>query len=142
MYFEEEVIFSQLWNPNKSILYTVLLHLFISCSTYKNPSKHTESCNHLSNLSPFFVSPTRFSTAQGPSCLTSTHRRTPFTAPRASPSRPTVTWQWRTLGTTASRSTATCSRADVPTTPLRALTTTTTQPMYSTGRNDFSNAAV
>lgn len=86
------------------------------------------------------VLPTRCSTAQAPSCPTSTHQQTPFMAPRAWPSHRMVMWWLQTLETTASRSTATCSRDPrQPSSLLQELTVT--QQMYSTGCNDLSNTA-
>lgn len=66
--------------------------------------------NHSLTQPLYAALPTRCSTAQGPSCPTSTQQRTPFMAPRAWPSHLMVMWWSQTLETTASRSTATCSK--------------------------------
>jgi len=102
----------------------------------------TECRNQLfeivNNLQPVLLY-SRCSTAQGLSSPTLTRQLTHFMALRAWLLHLMAMWQWQTPGTTALRSTATCSRdLRQPSPPLQALTT---QPMYSTGCDDISSTA-
>lgn len=84
-------------------------------------------CETLTQPFPLSCFTPRCSTAQGPSCPTSTRLQTLCTGLRVWLLHPMVTWQWLTLGTTALRCTATCSRPS----------TDDDTTMYSTRCNDL-----
>lgn len=65
----------------------------------------------------------RCSTARARSCRTSTRQQIRCTALRVWPSPPKDTWPWQTRGTTALKSTATCSRNPIKDHPAKVLYT-------------------